>query len=418
MQRIFVFIFFYTFCIGLFAQAENLFHTLTVPIDYSDPYSGTTEISFEYGAPYSPNKPTVFVIADAQQFYVRKGSVAKLQGNLFDTTFNVVGIIGRNNNAELRGLVTLPSGEVDWEKAYKFFSWQQYVNDIEEVRKKVVGPTGAILLYGQSGGGLLIHQYLSLYGRNVDKAFTGASVSYSLDARLGIQHDKFWEEATAEDPGFEEKMVKLLVSNSHDRETIAMLFQRQHFFVPPDSLYQERNRLLDAMLSGDTESIDRYMEHYQISAIREMTSSAFGIPIRVRVFEFLFPLLEELEIKKDALYPNIENMYFTVLPLIELFHSQRINPIEMPFENLHDLNTQVFVLAGRWDHTADYRSQIALAYAYPKQILFITDDNHTFKKLKQDGQYQKLIVSFFHSESIYETEDILLKNFGNYRWVE
>lgn len=418
MQRIFLFILIYGSCSGLFAQSEGLYHTLSVPVDHTDPSAGTTEIHYEFGADFSPEKPTVFVIADAQQFYVRKGAVASLQATLLDSTFNVVGIIGRNNNANLRALVTDSPGKVDWVRAHRIFSWQQYVNDIEEVRKQVVGPSGNIFLYGQSGGGLLIHQYLSLYGNHVEKAFTGASVNYSLDARLGIRHDKFWEEATGGNQGFGEKMKKLLADSTLDREIIAMLFQRQHFFVTPDSLDQARNHLLGVLLAGDQESIERYKEQYQINALREMISSDFGIPIRVRVFEFLFPLLEGLELGPEALHPNVENMYFSTLPLVEKYLSQEIHPVEMPFENLHNLNTKVFVLAGRWDHTADYRSQIALASGYPDHLLFLADDNHTFNALKQDGQYQNLVVAFFHSESIREMKELLKREFGKYRWRE
>jgi pimeloyl-ACP methyl ester carboxylesterase len=418
MRRVLLSLVLTAFLSGLLAQSEGLFHTLRVHVDHWDPLAGTTEIHYEFGAAFSPGKPTIFIIADAQQFYVRKGAVARLQATLLDSTFNVVGIIGRNYNDELRDLVTDPSGEVDWVKAHKIFSWPQYVNDIEEVRKKVVGPEGTIFLYGQSGGGLLIHQYLSLYGRHVDKAFTGASVNYSLDARLGIQHDKFWEEVVRGEHGFEGKMKTLLESPSIDRADLAMLFQRQHFFVNPDSLCHERNRLLEVLLEGDSVSIESYMEVYQINAIREMNATSFGIPIRVRVFEFVFPLLEDFRIREGALFPNTENMYFSTLPLIEKYRANEIQPLEMSFEDLHDMSTRVFVLAGRWDHTADYRSQIALASSYPKHVLFLANDNHTFNTLKQDGKYQGLIISFFNSANLREMKELLKGDFLKYRWVE
>ena len=145
MRRVLLSLVLTAFLSGLLAQSEGLFHTLRVHVDHWDPLAGTTEIHYEFGAAFSPGKPTIFIIADAQQFYVRKGAVARLQATLLDSTFNVVGIIGRNYNDELRDLVTDPSGEVDWVKAHKIFSWPQYVNDIEEVRKKVVGPEGTML---------------------------------------------------------------------------------------------------------------------------------------------------------------------------------------------------------------------------------------------------------------------------------
>jgi hypothetical protein len=64
-----------------------------VPVDYSNPKSGFTTIHYELGSDFSPGKPTIFIIADAQQFYIRKGAIEQLQNSLFDSAFNVVGII-------------------------------------------------------------------------------------------------------------------------------------------------------------------------------------------------------------------------------------------------------------------------------------------------------------------------------------
>src|SRR5689334_13540832 len=66
--------------------------TLSVPLDHKNRHLGMASLYYEFGAPYDPTKPVIFVISDAQQFYVRKGSVAQLQQSLFGSAFNVVGI--------------------------------------------------------------------------------------------------------------------------------------------------------------------------------------------------------------------------------------------------------------------------------------------------------------------------------------
>ena len=418
MCRQLIFFIFLCFHLSLFGQANSPFHTITVPIDYANPKGGKTTVSYELGHPFNKTKPTVFIIADAQQFYVRKEAVANLQATLLDTSYNVVGIISRNNNSDLKDLVTDKSGNVNWEKAYTIYSWQQYVNDINEVRKKIVGNSGHIYLYGQSGGGFLIHQFLSMYGQYVDKAFTAASVNYFLDAEAGINHDKFWDESTKSDTLFAENFKQLIAQKSISREMIAMLFQRQNFFVKPDSLNFERNKLLNVLLVNDTVAIKQYQENYQINAIQKFYASADGIPIRVRLFEFIFPLLKNFQLKNDILQPDIENLYFSSLPLIEAYNNNKIQPLAMQFMNQHSLKTKVFILAGRWDHTADYRSQIALASTYPNHILFIANDNHTFSELKNDGKYQKLILSFFKSESISNMQTLIKSEYRHYRWTE
>ncbi|NWF89370.1 MAG: hypothetical protein HXY50_07885 [Ignavibacteriaceae bacterium] len=418
MHRRFIFFFCINFQLLLFGQDKFLFHTISVPIDYANPKNGKTTVSYEFGRIFDSSKPTVFIIADAQQFYVRKGAIANLQETLFDTSYNVLGIIGRNNNSDLKNLVTDTSGNVNWEKAYTVYSWQQYVNDINEVRKKIVGNSGHIYLYGQSGGGFLIHQFLSLYGQYVDKAFTGASVNYFLDAELGINHDKFWEETTKADSHFEKKFKQLIDQKTISRAMIAKLFQRQNFFVKPDSLNFERNKLLNILLANDTTAINQFREDYQINVIQKFYTSTDGIPIRVRLFEFIFPLLKNFQLKNDILQPDIENLYFSSLPLIEAYNKNKIQPLAMQFINQHSLKTKVFILAGRWDHTADYRSQIALASIYPNHILFIANDNHTFSELKNNGKYQKLIISFFKSENMGDMQALIENDYRKYRWTE
>lgn len=409
---------FLLFQLSAFGQNKENIETIPVPVDYSDPKAGTTTVSYELGAVFSPTKPTVFIITDAQQFYVRKGAVSTLQATLLDTSYNVVGILNRSNNDDLKNFVIDKSGNIDWRKAATVFSWQQYVNDINEVRKKLVGDSGHIYLYGQSGGGFLIHQFLSVYGQYVDKAFTAAAVNYSLDAEAGINHDKFWEQATRANPQFAEKFKELIAGNLTGRDLIAMLFQRQHFFVQPDSLDAERNRLLNTLLANDTTAIRQYQQDYQVTAIRNFYTSPDGIPVRVRLFEFIFPLLKDFHLKADTLQPDLENLYYSSLPLIKAFKDQKNQPATMQFLSQHVLKTKVFILAGRWDHTADYRSQIALASTYPEHVLLIANDNHTFNALKNDGQYRKLILSFFRSESTTGMQTVIKREFWQYCWKE
>jgi pimeloyl-ACP methyl ester carboxylesterase len=400
-------------------QSDSLtYFQLKVPVDYADTSSGFTTIYYESGAPFSEKKPTVFVIADAQQFYVRKGAISQLQNSLFDSTFNVIGIIGRNNNSDLKTLVTDDSGTINWPEAGKVFSWQQYVNDIDAVRKKLLGERGKVSLYGQSGGGLLVHQYLSIYGRFVDRAFTGASVDYSLDSESGINHDRFWMETCEHDTTFATRVSLLMESNLFPRELVAMLFQRQNFFVQTESLFSERNKLLDHLLMNDTATINDYKSKYQISDILSFIDSPDGIPVKVRLFEFILPLLNDLKIEADKLQPDLENLYFSCLPLINAYNENLIEPVMIDHRPLHLVETEVFVLSGRWDHTADYRSQIALASTYRNHCLFMADDNHTFTSLKSKGLYNKILITFLK----YGKKDIRFRDFMKscepYRWKE
>jgi len=419
ITRILYFILTLVLANNVFGQDHSAhFRSITVPVDYEGGVKGTTTVSYELGAKFSQSKPTVFIVADAQQFYVRRGTIASLQASLFDNTFNVVGIIGRNNNDDLKQLVTGEVGTIDWIKAYEVFSWYQYVNDINQVRKKLLGENGHIYLYGQSGGGFLVHQFLSKYGQFVDKAFTGAALNYQLDAETGINHDQFWQEMVSSDSSVVAGVKRLLGKNTVDRAIIAMLFQRQHFFTKPDSLLFERKKLLNVFLTDDTVTINQYRRRYQVDAILNFYSTSEGIPIKVRLFEFIFPLLNNFNIKPDILQPDLENLYFSSLALVNLYKAHKIHPKMLDFKKQHTLPGDIFILAGRWDHTADYRSQIALAFGYPNHILFIANDNHTFEKLKEDGTYKNMILQFLKGETNAANKVDVISKYSTHLWKE
>jgi pimeloyl-ACP methyl ester carboxylesterase len=85
-------------------------------------------------------------------------------------------------------------GHIDWLLAYDILRSQEWIDDIEAVRKAVVGSTGQISLYGRSGGSLLVHQYLAKYPDNVRMVFTQAAVNRFIDAEFRLNSDHFWDE--------------------------------------------------------------------------------------------------------------------------------------------------------------------------------------------------------------------------------
>jgi hypothetical protein len=76
-------------------------------------------------------------MADGQQVYVRKESVKALQDKLFGSAFNVVGIVTRGSTPEFIQSTLAPTGKPDWLKAWQVFNSDQWLDDIEAVRKAV-----------------------------------------------------------------------------------------------------------------------------------------------------------------------------------------------------------------------------------------------------------------------------------------
>jgi pimeloyl-ACP methyl ester carboxylesterase len=392
--------------------------TISVPLDYSNP-SEHAPLYFELGAPFTSDKPTVFVIADGQQYYVREGSVAELQKNLFGDGFNVVGIVGRGSTPEFVKASLDQNGKTDWEKSWRIFNSDQWVGDIDSVRKSLLGASGKIYLYGRSGGAYLVHQYLSKHGMHTERAFTQSAVNPFLVRNLSINLDKFWEELGAQDPKLQKTFKMVLEKRPEERIKILMTFQRQHFFVPADKLPEARSELIQALAADNSEKYKEALNKYEVESVLELLASHDSIPLLVRVFEFFYPsnMFQKLE-NREAIYPQIENWYNFNSPLIDLVKAGKIKVSNFDFKALHKLETEVFILAGRQDEVVDYRTSIALAYSYLRHMLFIADDSHVFSKLTEAGLSNRIVQSFLmHGIDSPELAEALTAA-EPYRWKE
>jgi hypothetical protein len=110
-----------------------------VPFDYHAPDLGAGSLYFEFGAPFDSSKPLVLIIADAQQYYVRRGAMADIQNTLFGDAFNVVGIVGRSTSEEFLKSTRAADRQVDWIKAWRIFNSDQWIADIDAVRRAFLG---------------------------------------------------------------------------------------------------------------------------------------------------------------------------------------------------------------------------------------------------------------------------------------
>jgi pimeloyl-ACP methyl ester carboxylesterase len=372
-----------------------LSRTVNVPFDYNRPELGSFTLYYELGRPFDPLKPTVFVIADGQQFYVRKGSVADLQVQVFGDQLNVVGIVGRGfNDAVIQKYDR--DGRVDWPSAYEFLKSDQWVEDIERVRTHFLGPTGHIDLYGRSGGGLLVHKYIARHPSHVNIAFTQAAVNRFLDAEFGLQSDHFWTDLGNSDPSLQPLLLEVIEKHRDQYDKIMLLLQRQNFFVSRDKITPERARLIHGLARWDQDLLDGLAREYQIQPIIDLLNSPQGAAARVRVFELFSPVLPPQAPKElQRIDPDDKVGRIFGAPLFTLLAQGKINTPVMYMSALHDFQGQAYVVAGRYDHTADYRSQIALATCFRNHRLLLLKDSHDFPNLYATGHYARLVQAIF-----------------------
>lgn len=389
--------------------------SVEVPIDHYDLDKGVFNLEYEYGYPFDPNLPTIIIVADAQQFYVGRGRIQKIQDELFGDHFNILGIIPRGSNEELMAKFNTDQDVIDWDYAHQIFQSYQFIHDIQAIVKEVLKDQEEIYMYGQSGGAFLITEYLSLFPESkVKKVFIGASVNPIIESNLGVNHDNFQRNFLDNNPTSQMQLNHLFEKNIFPRKLVASLFQRQNFFVELVELEAMRTELMNHLYQKDTAYISALRNTYQIDALNQYLESKSGIPIRVRISEFINPLINNLEDSTDSFNPDLENSYHIAKPVVFDYEGKRRHIIDRFNEyRFSEYDGQIFILSARYDHVADYRSSIYLAGLAPNGKLFIVNDDHTFKSLKADGAYMKIVQNFFLNETFN-----WLTNFDNHRWIE
>lgn len=349
---------------------------LRVPFDHARPGEGGFDLEYFVARPFDRRLPTVMVLGDGQQFYIRRELWADWDG-VFGEGINVVGLAGRGFAEPLQARVGTPAGD-GWTEAYRLLNYRQWIADADLVRRDLAGPDGKVLLYGASGGGQLVHQYLTRYGRAAERALTRASVFPWLDAEFGLSSDRFWGEIQADDRA---TLSALIARHPERRADYARLFQRQNFFVPPGEIDAARRRLTADLAAGNDAAIARLRADYQLDAIDALMGGPVGAAIRVRLFEFFAPQAARFRTDDPVFRPDLEVSAATAGPLLPLWRAGRIPTPSVDIMALHQVEADVLMVAGRRDHTSDYRSQIALACCYPRHKLLLLDDNHNFDRL-------------------------------------
>jgi hypothetical protein len=392
-------------------------HTVSVPLDHRHPEAGSRPLRYELGRPWQPSRATVLVIADGQQYYMRPGATSALQKDVFGDELNVVGILSRGGTPEFVSAALDAKGQPDWQRAWTVFNADQWVEDIDAVRRAVVGAQGRVSLYGRSGGAYLVHQYLAKHGAFVERAFTQSAVSPAINRELRIPIETFWPELGKQDVALQKLLLDALARRPADRMAILVALQRQHFFVTADRLPAARAELIRALARGDETAFAAARSDYQVDAVLSLSRSKDAIPQAVRELELLYPAGAFEPQPADIVRPLVDSQRELLAPLLDLLTRGHISAPSFDLAPAHRLfETEVFVLAARWDEAADYRTLFALAHAYPRQLLFVADDNHVFARLDENGARSRMVRAFVQAGLGSPELDAALRAAEPFRW--
>ena len=200
----------FLFLIG--TLTNSLERIVQVPLDHANTQSKKIEISFTLEAPFEEEKETVFVIKDPIDEIYGGFEVSPI----ISENYNLVTIKGRYESKDLMEfLQTFHSN--DWEVAYNYLNQRQVAQDIEFIRRELLGDR-QVSLIGFSSSAALFHYYQAHFPTRI-KIFISLS-----PLLLDIQENlSFWKQIGFIDSG------RLTLENS--QLTDLAFYAHQDFFT-------------------------------------------------------------------------------------------------------------------------------------------------------------------------------------------
>ena len=369
-----------------YPQQDFYNRNIELPIDHFDPEEGTFTLYYQLSSNFDFNKPTIFFFQDSQQNYGEPGKVDDLAKSYqFYESYNVVRYQHRGRKYSYIETKN-ENGTVNWEKVYRVLSSKQVVEDIERVRQDLFSknPATKIFLYGRSGGGYLVQEYLAKYSKNVERAFIRAAPNPLIMEKLGyIESKHLINSLNAINPELKSKLKKII-----DRETVPKLellwlllrlgYQHQNpgpfQAIVINELYEDNKDTYTSYISKGGFSYSQLKEN---KTLYEQMGA--GIYLRAIECDGVYLLGPEPDYI-DPIYYCYRDLSSSVFRLIE---EKRVPPPTYPsLDKFREIETEVFYLAGKNDHMSPYQIGIELGKFIKNYELFIADDNHMMIKHK------------------------------------
>lgn len=385
---------------------SNQYHYIDLLLDNNDSSKGSFVDFYKLSPSYDKSKNVIFVLTDGQQELVSPNKdFSFFEERLDGLSYVLIGVRGQYPNVFPE--VYTKSGSLDLEKAMNLYSSQQQVEDIENVRKDMIqkgllANDQKIMLYGGSGGGILVQQYLSKYGDDVSQAIIESSGT--PDANF----DNFSVMMKEYSPQTFDKFINILNTNMVSKNYLCWMLNR----IAHDNLdYQELQiKLIDDISDSNYWSYYKYImkPSYNYLIIKTMMKLPSEDAVRVRMFEMYGKGI----INYEEVHNSPTNLAFEYSQdiLKDFITETKNSKIKLTsFDYLKGAreryNGEVLVMSGIRDNVFNDSQVLSKAYNNSKRILF--DDKHV---LSRYPDYYSSIRKVFFTEGLHSQELIKLLN--------
>ncbi|MBC7364258.1 MAG: alpha/beta fold hydrolase [Candidatus Aminicenantes bacterium] len=358
---------------------QDFYHRyIEVPLSYKDPARGTFKLYYELCSDFDVNKPTILIPTDGQRSLSQVGWADKYK-KMFDLDYNTV-------TYEYRGMFCskikeLGSKNIDWALAYEFLNSDNVVEDIESIRKDLLGEK-QINILGGSGTAMIGLKYISKYPEKVRRAFL---MSFFKDAQGSSEAGVMFFNNFLEKNNLREQYDRVLQNPRIEKTQLLFLIQRL--------LYFDQEEVKQLIIELDNNNLSRYHKY-----TRELGHVNFFVRSVQKYKPWTVVFMYETNLRtSQADLPDINYPFLRMAePLIEIYgNSPARNAHLFDIQNLKNINTEILLVGGLLDQVAPITELERIHRELPNSKLAIFEAYHCLEAPPEARKTRNKLANLF-----------------------
>ncbi len=358
---------------------EDFYHRyVEVPVSYSDPSKGTFKLYYELCSDFDPKKPTVLIPTDGQRSLSQVGWADKYK-KMFNLDYNTV-------TYEYRGMYcskieALEGKVVDWKLAYELLNSDNVVEDIERIRRDLLGER-KINILGGSGTAMIGLKYIARYPEKVDRAFL---MSFFKDAKGSSESCVLFFKNFLERNHLEKRYEMALKNPKIERTQLLFLIQRL--------LYFNEEEVKQMIIEISENNLSRYEKYTRLlGTVDFFIRSIQKYKPWTVVFMYETNIETSMEKKFDINYPFLK----VAEPLRKIYGSSpQYKEHLFDIKNLKDVKTEILLVGGTLDQVAPLYELRRIHRELPESKLAIFEAYHCLQTPPEARECRNDLANLF-----------------------
>jgi len=308
---------------------------------------------------FDENKPTILIPIDGQRTFSQVGWADKYK-KMFGLEFNTV--IYEYRGMYCSRIPELDSRNIDWPRAYELLNSDNVVEDIERIRRDLLGDK-KINILGGSGTAMIGLKYIARYPENVDRAFL---MSFFKDARGSSEAGVAYFQRFLKKNNLEKVYDQAWQQPDVERAQLLFLIQRL--------LYYDENEVKELIRETSQGDFIRYKKYTRLlGTVDFFVRSIQKYKPWTVVFMYETNMPTGVEEKYDVNYPFLE----IARPLLNIYaETPTYQEHLFDIKNLEKVTSEILLVGGTLDQVAPVSELVRIHRVLPHSRLALFEAYH------------------------------------------